>query len=95
MRKMRRPDAADYHAAVGKGNPTIFDDVDGPPWYYAQWKESLKKKKTQQQTHKCREKTGGCQRWGCRTVERGRKVQTPRYKINKPWRCQVQHGDDS
>ena len=45
MRKMRRPDAADYHAAVGKGNPTIFDDVDGPPWYYAQWKESLKKKK--------------------------------------------------
>ena len=53
----------------------VCDNVDGPRAYYAKWKLLEKDKYhmiplmtneqiKQQQSHKCREQTGGCQRRG-------------------------------
>ena len=50
------------------------------------------------QIHRYIERIGDCQ-WqgwgGSKMGERGQKVQTFRYKINKSWGCNLQHGDYS
>lgn len=48
--------------------------------------------KKKEPTHKYGEQTGGCQRWG---IESGKMGESGQNKINKPWVCNIQHGDYS
>ena len=68
----------EYYSAIKKeGNPAICDNMDGPWGHYAKWNKSDKErqilyeltyiwnlKKKNHQTHRYREQTDGCQRWG-------------------------------
>ena len=54
-----------------------------------------KKEEERKKIHRYREQIGGCQRqrWGAvgEMGEHGQRVQTPSYKINKSWGCNVPH----
>ena len=56
-------------------------------------------KPKQNKNHRCKEQNGGCQRGRGRKVgemgKGGQEVQTYIYKTEKPWGCNVQHGDYS
>ena len=53
---------------------------------------------TRKSEYRYRKQIGGCQRqgwWVGEIVEGGQKVHVSSYKINKPWLCNVQHGEYS
>ena len=55
------------------------------------WNLKKKKKKLIDREQVC-----SCQRWGGGQMrEGGQKVQSSNYKINKSWKCNVQHGDSN